>query len=221
MAIMEVWNAIGTPTLICFIIQSQSICQSSDRIRRAGTLFQIYAQAITPPRNWETIMAQAAPGMPHSNTSRNNGSSRILMHNDVARNMVGWRLSPKARKRFAPTRKIQNSGEPPTTMEIKSSAPSRISAGVFIHKRISLAKNQPIKAVITLAPMARARQAAALRRTPSKSLAPNRCPVIMVTPEVRPMIQPTSRNMMLPVQPTAASASTPRNRPTSKVSTKP
>ena len=62
------------------------------------------------------------------------------MHREVARNMVGWRLSPRALSRFAPTIKTLNRGEPPTTIVIKSSAPSRISGGVSISTRISRAK---------------------------------------------------------------------------------
>ena len=60
--------------------------------------------------------------------------------------------------------------------------------------------------------------AAKLRRTPSSSPAPNRCAVTMESPAVNPCVKPRIKNMMLLVQPTAASASTPIVRPTISVS---
>ena len=61
--------------------------------------------------------------------------------------------------------------------------------------------------------------AATERRTAVTSRAPKACAVGIANPLVRPQANPSSRNSRLPVAPTAASASTPRWRPTTIAST--
>ena len=62
------------------------------------------------------------------------------------------------------------------------------------------------------------RALAKLRRTPGASSAPKRCAVTIEKPEHSPCAKPMMRNVRLPVQPTAASASTSSVRPTMNVS---
>ena len=57
------------------------------------------------------------------------------------------------------------------------------------------------------------------RRSPSKSRCPNFCATGMANPAHTPLHSPSTRNVMEPVEPTPASASTPRNLPTTMVST--
>ena len=59
---------------------------------------------------------------------------------------------------------------------------------------------------------------ATLRFTPLVSFAPNRCDVRTVKPAVMPCANPSTRNIIVPVEPTAASASAPTYRPTIIVS---
>lgn len=60
---------------------------------------------------------------------------------------------------------------------------------------------------------------AAERFTPFASPAPNFCDVRTVKPVVSPIAKPVTRNMIVPVEPTAASAFCPTKRPTMIVST--
>ena len=61
-------------------------------------------------------------------------------------------------------------------------------------------------------------QTAKLRRTARLRPAPKRCAVMMASPAVNPMTKPRMKNISPPMQPTAASASTPSVRPTIRVS---
>ena len=93
-----------------------------------------------------------------------------------------------------------------------------MSAGVFIRSR-----SQGTAAVLRRV-MARDRSTAkrvplaTLRRTPASSLAPNRWEVRMPNPAVIPRAKPRTRNIKVPVDPTAARAPAPTYRPTMIIS---
>lgn len=106
-----------------------------------------------------------------------------------------------------------------TTMNVVASC--RISGGVRITTSshgvmvVATAVSSTAAAAVRMAP------AATERRTPRSSRAPKACAVGMAKPDDMPHVNPSSRNCSPPVEPTAASASTPMVRPTTKASAKP
>ena len=70
----------------------------------------------------------------------------------------------------------------------------------------------------TVNPTASRADMATERRTPSSSLAPNRCPVTTENPDVRPIVRPSRAMNNGPDAPTAARAWTPMVRPTMMMS---
>ena len=78
------------------------------------------------------------------------------------------------------------------------------------------ARKKPVR--ITVVTAERKIPAETLRFTPAVSPAPYRWAVRIVKPEVSPWAKPVIRNMMIPVEPTAARAPAPTYRPTMIVS---
>ena len=154
----------------------------------------------------ETTVARAAPGIPQPRTIINTGSNTVFSISPKARRYVGRWLSPSARMRFVCIAKNIISAAPPYIMLIKETASSRISGGVCIRTSSGRAESHPRRVNTSAITRVSSAHAAALRRTPRESLAPNRCPVHIERPVVVPIMKPIMRNIRLPVQPTAASA---------------
>ncbi len=89
-----------------------------------------------------------------------------------------------------------------------------ISAGVFRRSR-SQGTAAVLKRVMARESSRASRvPLATLRLTPASSLAPNRWEVRMPKPAVIPRAKPSTRNIRVPVEPTAARAPAPTYRPT-------
>ena len=146
-------------------------------------------------------------------------TSPALSRHEIVRKMSGVRESPIARMIDARKLNATMAPVPRKLICANTVAPGRSSAGVCSSARIGPA-NIGAKTVSTIVIAADSRAPVATeRRTPAKSRAPNACAVGIANPLARPQVNPSSRNSSAPVAPTAASASTPRRRPTTMAST--
>lgn len=93
-----------------------------------------------------------------------------------------------------------------------------MSAGVFIPSSRGRAASRLTAVSSRVNPALRRMEVVKERRTPAASCAPKRWAVMTASPPARPWANPSTKNMMEPVAPTAASAFTPRVRPTMMVS---
>lgn len=94
-----------------------------------------------------------------------------------------------------------------------------MSAGVSIHSRIGRQRATVATVNSSEKPTASQRIFPTKRRRSSKLFEPKLWATGMEKPEQTPMQKPTIKKLMEPVEPTAARALVPKNRPTMTVST--
>ncbi len=215
---MEAWKPIGRPSRRWRTTSSRATRRSARRTCSTGTRRAMNHRHSATETACEATVARAAPPTP-SPAPRTSATTRAMLRpQQTARNTRGVRESPMARTIAA--RKLKNIvvTAPAKLTVAKVRAWGTSSGGVWSRVSAGPVARRATAVRTTLAAAVRTAPVATERRTAAASPAPNACAVGIAKPDVMPHAKPSSRNSRLPVEPTAARASTPSVRPTMNAS---